>query len=93
MNDDLRTRLWAIFGRVEGGSTEDMWTMLDNAIDDGIITQEEFDENEKSIAHFFDDHWFNCASCGWTMPVEEMGEDLNGELACHECSPLDDEEY
>ena len=90
MNDDLSRRVTAIFERIEGGSTEDMESLLERAIEEGDITQEEYNCNEMAIAYLFDARWFYCAGCGWTQPVDQMGEDRDGELMCDECSPLED---
>jgi len=90
MNDDLSRRVTTIFERIEGGSTEDWQSLIDQAIEDGNITQDEFDDNEMAIANLFDSRWFYCAGCGWTFPTDHMGEDRDGELMCEDCSPLED---
>lgn len=91
MNDELRNRIQKIFDRIEGGSTEDMYRLIDIAIDDGEITQQEWVDNEMAICDFFDTHWFYCTQCGWTLPISEAGQDTeSGELACRDCSPEDE---
>jgi len=90
MNDDLMKRIDTIFARIEGGSAVDMYSLLDDAIYDGEITQEEYLKNEMAIANYFDTHYFTCSGCGWTLPISEQGEDSDsGELACNDCGEED----
>ena len=87
MTTDMRQKFWTLFNdEIQGGVSSDMWSMIDVWIDEGVITQEEWNDNEMSICILFDDHWFTCARCGWTMPVSDMGEDEDGEMVCGDCN-------
>ena len=63
-----------------------MYSLIDEAIQNGEITREEYDDNELEIAYLFDNFWFTCSVCGWTMPIGDMGEDVDGDMACASCS-------
>lgn len=90
MSDDLMKRIDTIFARIEGGSAVDMYQLIDQAIDEGEITQEEYLKNEMAIANYFDTHYFTCSGCGWTMPISDMGEDSEvGDLVCTDCEEED----
>lgn len=91
MNEDLRNRMQAIFDRIEGGSTTDMYGLIDEAIEAEEITQEEYQDNEFAICAFFDSHWFTCVVCGWTLPMDMLTVNDTVELTCIECSPEDAE--
>lgn len=79
-----RNTITAIFERVDGGSCTDFMQMIDEAIDDGEITQELFDDNEMEIAGIFDNGWFTCNQCGWTMPIGDMAD--NDDWQCQQCA-------
>lgn len=51
----------------------------------GFCSADFFGDNETEIAYMFDDYFFSCNFCGWTMPNDCMGEDLHGELRCTDC--------
>lgn len=93
MEDGLRSMIFLhVIDRVEGGTHHGIMQMIDEAIDDGFITEQEFRENELEICDMIDNHIFECSGCGWTLPVSETGEDQNGELRCGDCSPLEGDE-
>lgn len=51
-----------------------------------FCSAEFFNKNEMQIALMFDNHFFTCHSCGWTMPIDCMGEDSEfGEFQCTDC--------
>lgn len=80
---------------IQGGTVEDFFNIVDKWIDEFDsngeyfkMSQEEWVQNEREICAIFDDNWFTCESCGWTMPNSEMSgtsdscgdcEDENGE--------------
>ena len=91
MPDDLRNRMFKLFEQeVEGGVAKDMMQMVDEFIDYEGITQEEWDDNEYAICVLFDNHWFNCVGCGWTMPNECQTEAETSELMCSDCHSEED---
>lgn len=92
----------AFANEIQGGVSKDWMQIIDEwieAFDEGseyfTMSQEEFQNNEIEIATLFDDWFFSCNSCGWTMPIDDMGEDNNGEFRCTDCEKEDryEEEY
>ena len=84
MNDDLRARVTAIFERIEGGSSADMWSMIDDAIENGEIDREDWLANEYEICALFDAYWFTCEGCAWTLPLSNQDADY-GNWHCRDC--------
>ena len=72
----------AVANHVDGGVSEypmdDYWL-----VDNGVMTQEEYDTYEDKLCYVFDMNWFQCNSCGWTMPMEDMAGNDNWE--CGDC--------
>lgn len=87
MSPDLYDRVMQVIDNLRGSSTSIMQG-FDQAIeDDTIITQKEFSTNEYEILAIVDNEIFECTTCGWTLNVDEMGEDTeSGELQCDSCS-------
>jgi hypothetical protein len=85
MNDDLVKRVMIVIDDLRG-SSKDIVGAFDEAIEEGLISQEEFYANEDSILSLADDNVFTCVRCGWTLNVDEMGEDTDsGEMQCLHC--------
>ena len=53
---------------VQGGSRE----CPINQLVPEVCSEEFFDENDVEIHHIFDEGWFVCSVCDWTMPMESM---------------------
>ena len=86
LTDKRRQEIANLFCQeVEGGVCKDFMQIVEGFIENEDMTPEEFDDNELEIAYIFDDGWFTCSQCGWTMPVCEMGEDVNAEFVCQSC--------
>lgn len=84
MNEELRERLDKLFySEIQGGTSDDMYNIIDRAIEDGTISDDEWQNNEMGICMFFDNSWFTCEGCGWTMPISEMSE--YGDWQCSSC--------
>lgn len=88
LTDEERNKFYVIFSQVDGGSATYMEKMVDEAIDDGIISQELFDDNELEVAGIFDSGWFVCQGCDWCLPMDDQDE--RGEWHCKQCM---DEEH
>lgn len=59
---------------------------LEDMIDEGVVTLDEYQDNEMAICHLFDNNYFYCVTCGWTLTTGDMGEDTEGgELQCIQC--------
>lgn len=85
LTDERRLEISIKFAsEIEGGVTKDFMQIIDEWVEDGFISQEEYDLNEMAIAGIFDDGFFTCNGCGWTMPVCEMSSDSDWE--CNECA-------
>jgi hypothetical protein len=83
--EEMRNKWYDLFSReIQGGSSNDMWTMVEVWIDDGVITTEEYHDHEGAICALFDANWFTCEGCGWTLPIEEMAESGDG-WHCEDC--------
>ena len=83
----------ALYVKVNGfidhirGSSNDIMSAMDTWIEDGHMTQQEFNINEYEILAMIDSQVFTCVCCGWTFNVDEMGKDTNGgELQCESCA-------
>ncbi|RZK44551.1 MAG: hypothetical protein EOO61_03405 [Hymenobacter sp.] len=86
MNEDLTKRVMAVIDDLRG-SSKDIMSAFDEAIEDGEISQEEFHQYETSILCLVDNQIFTCVRCGWTLNVDEMGEDTEGgEIQCSNCA-------
>lgn len=69
---------------IEGGTCKEFFQIMDEAIEDGLITQEFFDTNELAICDIFDSSWFTCECCNWTLPRYAESNDAEG--ICEDCS-------
>jgi hypothetical protein len=86
MNDDLRKRVMAVIDDLRG-SSYDIIGRFEEAVEDGDISEEEYRLHEMSILSLADDNIFTCVGCGWTLNVDEMGEDsASGEIQCTNCA-------
>ena len=85
MNDDLYKRVMEVIDGLRG-SSNDILSKFDEAIEDGLITKEEWRAYEVEILAAVDNNIFTCVTCGWTLNVDEMGEDTDGgEIQCDDC--------
>ncbi len=99
ITDERREEIRQAFASEIDGGVSKCWTSIIDewieAFDEGSnwqfsMSSDEFNKNEMEIACIFDDGWFTCASCGWTMPLDCMGEDLNDEFRCEQCEREDE---
>jgi hypothetical protein len=74
--------------QVQGATSEDIMQLYDMMIEEGVITPEEFADNELQICGIVDAEFFTCEGCAWTMPISEQDE--RGGWHCRECM---DEEH
>lgn len=85
LSDDLYTRVMEVIDSLRG-SSDDILGKFDEVVEEGFITQEEWRKNESDILAVVDNNIFMCVTCGWTLNVDEMGEDTDGgELQCDSC--------
>lgn len=68
------------------GSCDDIMAVIDNDIEDGDITREEFHDNEMAILEQVDNAIFNCARCGWWFELCELEDSEEGDLVCSSCN-------
>jgi hypothetical protein len=59
-------------------------SLIDLAIQEGTITQQQYRVNEVSILEMIDDAIFECAECGWTMPTSERSYTVDD--TCSDCN-------
>jgi hypothetical protein len=85
MDKDLYDRVMKVIDHLRG-TTGDIIGGFDEAVEDGLLTADEYDSNEAEILSIADNHIFNCVRCGWCLNVDEGGEDTpGGELCCKDC--------
>lgn len=72
-------------GEIEGGVCKDMSQIIDELTEEDNVLDKEFRDNEMEICGIFDDGWFTCCGCGWTMPISEVS-DREDDLECVQCS-------
>ncbi len=75
----------ALSQEIEGGVSKGFDQIIDEWLDEERMTEEEWGLNEVEIAHIFDDGFFECQGCGWTVPVDATG------VKDFYCSDHDDE--
>ncbi len=80
--DQIRDEL---IGEIQGGVCKDSMQIFDEWIDDGFMTADEFRMNELEICYIFDDGFFTCALCGWTMPNDMTCIADVEEATCSDC--------
>lgn len=68
---------------IQGGCSENMTNILDAAIDEGDLSEDFCRKYEMEICNIFDDGWFTCNQCSWTMPISEMAD--NDDWICTDC--------
>lgn len=69
-------------GHIQGGTIE--YPMDADWIEEqGVMSAEEYDFYERELCILFDNHYFQCNSCGWTLPIEDMADNDNWE--CTDC--------
>lgn len=78
-------------GQIQGGTTDGFMNLMDKLIDEGGITQKYFDVHELEIAEIFDDGFFTCAVCDWTVPMDCVST-CEDELICDGCYDGEDDE-
>lgn len=89
MDSNLYDRVMQVIDHLRGGS-QDIISGFDEAVEEGLISQEEWDKHEMSILDIADNHIFTCVGCNWTLNVDEMGEDTDGgEIQCTNCAGED----
>ena len=72
----------ALERHIDGGTTE--YPMEAEWVEEqGIMSAEEYNFHEEALCLFFDNRWFQCAQCGWTLPIESMADNDNWE--CEDC--------
>lgn len=73
-----------IIKQVSGSSTGIMGG-VDQLIDEGLFTEEEFHDNELEILSIVDDSCFECVCCGWTLETSMLSDREFSELVCEDC--------
>ena len=87
--EDMYFKVNDYFARtVQGATSDDLMELVDRMIDEGVITQEEYNAHEMEIHAIIDSGFFTCEGCSWTMPISEQDE--RGEWHCKQCM---DEEH
>ena len=76
-----------IYDRVVG-SSNDMMMVIDEMIEDGDFSREQFLANELEILGSIDDRMFNCECCGWNCEINEMSWQ---NMICENCVEDEDE--
>ena len=85
MNDDLWMRVQIhVIDHANGGCTG-IELIIDEAIDEGHISPEEYRDNESSIHAMIDQQIFECTCCNWVWPISEMS-DKNDDWECNDCN-------
>ena len=68
---------------IQGGTTE--YPMDEYYLEDqGVMTTEEYNKYEFELCAYFDDRYFECKECGWTLPISDMADNDNWE--CMDCA-------
>ena len=77
---------------IQGGVCKDSMQIFDEWIEDGFMTADEFRMNELEICSIFDDGFFTCAQCSWTMPNSMTCSGDVDEATCSDCYCEEDDE-
>ena len=88
MNDTEHQKIWNIFNdEIEGGCSSYMEAILEKAVENGYLDEDFWRDNEMAICVLFDNSWFTCEACGWTLPIGDMqdGESDSGAWVCQSC--------
>lgn len=93
LTDEQRFNIQDFFAKeVDGGVSKGYYQIFEDMVENDVISQEVFDANEMEICGIFDDGWFTCSVCEWTVPMDAIAHaDLN-EPTCSDCYCEEDEE-
>ena len=64
--------------QIDGGCTKGWYQMLEE------LLEEDEDVSEDTFTTVFDDNYFECNTCGWTLPISDMAD--NDEWECESCA-------
>lgn len=69
------------------GGCNDPFLYADQLIEDGDITQEDFQSQESEIWSLVDDQMFTCDVCGWNCWMSELSYEASdmGNSVCDNC--------
>lgn len=85
MNDERLFEILERFGAiVQGGVSEDIFSIVDRMIENDELQEDEFHNNEMTILGAIDNRWFTCTRCDWTMPISDMAD--NDDWECTDCA-------
>lgn len=76
---------------VQGAVCKDPMQIFDEFIEEGFMTADEFRMNEMEICGIFDEGFFMCEGCGWTMPNSMTCLGDVDEATCSDCYCEEDE--
>ena len=77
----------ALAQEIEGGVSKGFVQIIDEWLDEERMVEEEWNLNEIEIAGIFDDGFFECEGCGWTVPRAAEG------TRSGYCTDHDDEDF
>lgn len=77
-----------IYDRVSG-TCHDTISVIDQMIEEGEFSREQFLANEMEILGSVDDRMFNCEICGWNFETSEMSWQ---EMICENCAEDEEDE-
>lgn len=64
----------------------DIWSLAEDLIEEGVVTQEWWNKHEIDVCLVVDNITFHCVCCGWWCEVGDYAEiDTNGEEVCSSC--------
>lgn len=85
MTEEERTKIVQFFEEtIDGGVCQGDWTIIESLVEEEIVTSEFLKANEADICLAFDERWFTCNQCGWTMPICSMSYDSHDNV-CEDC--------
>ena len=64
--------------QIDGGCTKGWYEIFEELLEEGR------DVREDDFTNVFDDHYFECNACGWTLPIGDMAD--NDEWECESCA-------
>lgn len=84
MNIELKDEILCIWQKkIDGGCARfslELW------MEDAPILADNPQVTEWDLCRLFDDNFFYCTVCGWTLPIDDNGEDTEGgEMQCMQC--------